>query len=77
MEIHESPASAVLRSLDIDPDAPLVTEPGPLPMRPSTLTPQQRAERERREADRLTASARLDRERREQRRRRWLGGGLG
>ena len=36
----ESPASTVLRSLAVDPDAPLVGEPGPLSMHPSAFTPE-------------------------------------
>lgn len=50
---EESPVSAVLRSLDVDPDAPLVSEPGPLSMKPRApvqpLSPEERAAREARD----------------------------
>jgi hypothetical protein len=44
----ESPAMALLRALDVDPDAPLVNEPPKLGLHPSTseLTAEERAERE-------------------------------
>lgn len=73
----ESPVSALLRSMDIDPDAPLVHPSPPLSMRPSSMTPEEEAERMQVQAEWNAAAAERDRERREQRRRRWVGGGLG
>ena len=59
----ESPASAVLRALDVDPDAPLVNEPALLAMTPrapaAPLSPEQRAARDAAE----TAAAARDHDR--------------
>jgi hypothetical protein len=62
----DSPASAVLRSLDVDPDAALANEPGPFSMKPRPrVSPQEEAERLRKQAEQTAMLAGLERQRRE------------
>lgn len=75
----EHPAAQVLRSLDVEPDAALVAEPGPLAMRPSTISPEQLAEMAERQSARNAALDRVQAERRRTLHRRYPSGlgGLG